>query len=1800
MFDGQEKLKQLEEAFGELRGFVDEIAKSVDGNGFLSEQLCGQTKNKLDEISRLQTECFGIFSSIGFEVKSVADMSNALIEYTKQRDRERLAKVKDVFSNFNRIYSDKEKPQSEIEKFRDEISLLSDEEMLALSADAVMPYRRLYDYVESGSIQSSDQPILYEKFGAEIMFAATMRWLRIADCMRTEPEEIAENSTTAEKEPVCSKVEETTAEVTESVCSDTRGTSAKAVRAEGNVDKNAEAAGEEVLRERGIRICDTQPQLISEVSGKAPSGVKALMSDLMDKRIGAQVSDIVKDVNSTGLIPENTAEERKRAWNYLLSKGLIQKVYPEGRAEEGMYCLSQRGYELLSQKSFSERVYGKSGHKFTNIVTEYIDWIQLSSCSVFIKTCKETAETVACTSCEVTNVYSDEWHIWATVFVLSNKYGSKRVKFIYFPNIAAAGNAENMDKFLANIKEEYKLGSITAFILSDSTDKANAYYTKFFAESAIKVFYCSDDVQYLSQLAADKIHMVFDDALADDDKPTDGNEEEAADEDVDFDKIVVDATDVFDGAAEDAQFECVEEEAEDGVQEDTVAEELDVANDNQAEEDNAIEEAQTSADETEDGSATSTDESVTENNTVNWEEQENAPSDAQFGQLISEILNTGVNNETELNSVMVRAVLLAYSAGMEADRPHTKVLSEQLRLATGLLVDDGAYTADNFLSVFRSSEYTDVALEFSAYMLAMLKSTMSFDLKHQVENLFKNYDEYFEELPAFKSLFNTVLRSKKWHSGGLTPAIVALLGDDDKKVLFEKRLRNEAEANLSVTPPSIRFKEVRQLFTKCFGKGSEFYDCLKVIADGKGDTDIVKAGFSEFTVEDSYDVDDEKINAYINKKWDEFNKKELKYRARNIAINQCKNRLNIIKRWLEHNDNISNLNGLEDLRKLKGEILKNIGALLADRHGWKGIKNSNVLLWMLTYIRNYLEDNVNYFKIYSDVIASGLISCNDDGIPVIDEDMAGIKQFEPWRNVLKFMEAPVRDVAQVEDEILGNVATGQDGVSLKDNLHQLKLIRQAFDVADRDEVVSEEQIKEAVASADLEEKNFRDELELAYTYNRINENEKENIGEIIKKFRESFYATEDFAIWRAFLRALRRQIGLFSAVKQKELEDQLATRLKKSAQSSLLIKAKTLVEERHNFAVAEDLINRFDAGENDFDIDLESVVDKDYFADFLNNAYNPLYQECSRSTNKGKVLSKFGWNYLKDGLPKEWTNRSRAESRKLVESWPAGKGTVKTEQIKTLFTLLGLRVTDVKTIPFAKGNAEIYQMYVIPAPKNCPDYAHPIKAFGTQISSPLKVVVLFGNYMPNDLVNTISSLNLGGMSVVLMDYYLTTADRRLIGEALRKKSGLNQFIIIDQLLLLYLAKLESTERLPALLGCTLPYSIYQPFIMDGGRTADEMFFGRERELRTIMDPGGACVVYGGRQLGKTALLERAESLCSKPDENKFAVYVSIVAMSDEGEVAATIAGNIEEKTERKIVLGSCADIKELCKKLGDCFRMGKISSMHLLMDEVDVFLGSIAEKKYMAIQPLNDLRRETGNKFKFVIAGTHNVCRAKNATEENGIFGQLGTPLCIKPLSPIDALRLLARPLGYLGFQIDKAHLETILANTNYYPGILQFFGYKLVETLTRDYAKYYSASKGNPPFTLKDEQLGSVMNSSELNDSIKEKFRLSLKLDPRYYMIARCLTMLYHYYESDRARDSWLGFKVDTIRDIVSDYDINCLRDESETSFIILLDEMVDMGILSQPAKGVYRLRRNSFVDIIGEDMDELEKEIIEQNKGE
>ena len=77
-----------------------------------------------------------------------------------------------------------------------------------------------------------------------------------------------------------------------------------------------------------------------------------------------------------------------------------------------------------------------------------------------------------------------------------------------------------------------------------------------------------------------------------------------------------------------------------------------------------------------------------------------------------------------------------------------------------------------------------------------------------------------------------------------------------------------------------------------------------------------------------------------------------------------------------------------------------------------------------------------------------------------------------------------------------------------------------------------------------------------------------------------------------------------------------------------------------------------------------------------------------------------------------------------------------------------------------------------------------------------------------------------------------------------------------------------------LMAVTLPFAYYQPFVESSTQDMPpELFTGREAELTQIESPEGANLVYGGRQLGKSALLKMARHNIDKNGNGDRAVLV---------------------------------------------------------------------------------------------------------------------------------------------------------------------------------------------------------------------------------------------------------------------------------------------------------------------------------------
>ena len=107
-----------------------------------------------------------------------------------------------------------------------------------------------------------------------------------------------------------------------------------------------------------------------------------------------------------------------------------------------------------------------------------------------------------------------------------------------------------------------------------------------------------------------------------------------------------------------------------------------------------------------------------------------------------------------------------------------------------------------------------------------------------------------------------------------------------------------------------------------------------------------------------------------------------------------------------------------------------------------------------------------------------------------------------------------------------------------------------------------------------------------------------------------------------------------------------------------------------------------------------------------------------------------------------------------------------------------------------------------------------------------------------------------------------------------RSNQLRSALVIDDVLVLRPA-LIGRSRLSTLFACTLPFTDARPWA-DTGTPPPEMFFGRDREMSSVQARAGEFthLIFGGRQLGKTALLRQVERSATE-ERDTVACYISI-------------------------------------------------------------------------------------------------------------------------------------------------------------------------------------------------------------------------------------------------------------------------------------------------------------------------------------
>ncbi len=447
-------------------------------------------------------------------------------------------------------------------------------------------------------------------------------------------------------------------------------------------------------------------------------------------------------------------------------------------------------------------------------------------------------------------------------------------------------------------------------------------------------------------------------------------------------------------------------------------------------------------------------------------------------------------------------------------------------------------------------------------------------------------------------------------------------------------------------------------------------------------------------------------------------------------------------------------------------------------------------------------------------------------------------------------------------------------------------------------------------------------------------------------------------------------------------------------------------------------------------------------------------------------------------------------------------------------------------------------------------------------------------------------------TIVIVNERMSVEKRREFARGLRRRGV--PALLIDEMLTAFIA-ISTTSRLETLFDCGLPFGSVEPYTTAAGRLPPEMFFGREREIGLIYRREvDGCLVYGGRQLGKSALLSHVEERYHNPDKGIIVQRREVNSLGGRAEPASNVWSRIAQMLGDHGVVPSGETSEEgVTRHIRDWLKMDSSRRIILLLDETDRFMSSEARNGYPNLIPLKALMEATHRNFKVVFAGLHNVRRMLK--EPNSPLAHLGEPICIGPLNAThedkaSARRLIIEPMRAAGFTFEnEMAVENILAYVNDYPSLVQTFCKGLLEFLHR---QEEDLGEG-PLWKIPDDMIFKGEGFDEIRREIRSKFQLTLDLDPRYALIANVLGLIRTDFGEERVLRT--GLAPTEIREEAMKHWPASIQTVDEAGFRVLLDELFELGVLgrieiSGNSQYHYVLRTRQVAQMLGQEPDIIE----------
>lgn len=654
---------------------------------------------------------------------------------------------------------------------------------------------------------------------------------------------------------------------------------------------------------------------------------------------------------------------------------------------------------------------------------------------------------------------------------------------------------------------------------------------------------------------------------------------------------------------------------------------------------------------------------------------------------------------------------------------------------------------------------------------------------------------------------------------------------------------------------------------------------------------------------------------------------------------------------------------------------------------------------------------------------------------------------------------------------------------------------------------------------------------------------------------------------------------------QKERLGTIVARLRQAGEDKLAAEAEEIaatLSQRDPLTV-EDILIRLQNGQS---ASLATDAQEDHFAAFYPRFVTAIGAEPEVSAVKAAITSGTRAGPLDYSLLE---NHDRKRALELIDTWrqvvnAMGGGRDVASALRSFMERLGFTSVSIERETTLSG--QLRWMWMRTDVVVAQDWFLP-PAFGSEAQGSYPVFLAHRNVEDAQLVGEMAKVGRDQPCILLVSGRLSRARREAFGLAMRRAK--QTVLLIDETQVLFLT--QGGNWMERLFACATPFGYLQPYTTNAGPIPVEMFFGREAEISKIESTRtDGCLVYGGRQLGKSALLHHVRKRFHQPQINRRAYYLNIVEFGGEVQPASQIWTEIRRVLVADQILPKTVEgPEEIRAGLIDWLSKGGERRILVLIDEADMFLASEARSRFPNLNPLKDLMEETARRFKVVFAGLHNVRRMAKAP--NSPLVHLAEPICIGPLntsaeSSQQARRLVVQPMRAAGFDYEHVELvHALLTRVNFYPSLVQVYLKALLEGL---------ANQARPPglgprWILSRDLLFESPSASGINAQIRERFQWTLNLDPRYELIAKVLAR--HRILSGDGDGG--AMTADALRREAEVFWPRGQEKLSAVDFPAFLHEMVDLGVLICLPHGLFGLRGAQIAQMLGQ-LDQLEDEIL------